>query len=147
MHDGIQQNSLVHENPTTCRVLKLVTVFVNVNGRDRVLNSGPLSRRPDKSSTTNNFHTVRNIFMWNIGKGTSRQKQPHFFCWNGKKDFFRFSKRNFSVTCFFRYFTCTNEILFYSARSSLNNVPNQFEFPGWKKMLVHRDSTRFFYRL
>jgi hypothetical protein len=32
----------------------------------------------------------------------------------GKKDFFRFSKRNFSVTCLFRYFTCTNEIRFYS---------------------------------
>jgi hypothetical protein len=25
---------------------------VNVNGRDRVLNPGPLSRRPDKSTTT-----------------------------------------------------------------------------------------------
>ncbi len=30
----------------------LVTAFVNVNGRDRVLNPGPLSRRPDKSTTT-----------------------------------------------------------------------------------------------
>ncbi len=39
MHDGIQKNSLVHENPTTCRVLKLVSAFVNVNGRDRVLNT------------------------------------------------------------------------------------------------------------
>jgi hypothetical protein len=26
--------------------------MVNVNGRDRVLNPGPLSRRPDKSTTT-----------------------------------------------------------------------------------------------
>jgi hypothetical protein len=25
---------------------------MNVNGRDRVLNPGPLSRRPDKSTTT-----------------------------------------------------------------------------------------------
>jgi hypothetical protein len=29
-----------------------MTAFVNVNGRDRVLNPGPLSRRPDKSTTT-----------------------------------------------------------------------------------------------
>jgi hypothetical protein len=27
-----------------------VTAFVNVNGREPVLNPGPLSRRPDKSS-------------------------------------------------------------------------------------------------
>ncbi len=52
MHDGIQKNSLVHENLTTCRVLKLVSASVNVNGRDRVLNPGPLSRRPDKYTTT-----------------------------------------------------------------------------------------------
>ncbi len=41
-----------NENPTTCRVLKLVSAFVNVNGRDRVLKPGPLSRRPKKSTTT-----------------------------------------------------------------------------------------------
>jgi hypothetical protein len=29
-----------------------MTEFLNVNGRDRVLNPGPLSQRPDKSSTT-----------------------------------------------------------------------------------------------
>jgi hypothetical protein len=27
----------VHENPTTCRVLKLVSAFINVNGRDRIV--------------------------------------------------------------------------------------------------------------
>ncbi len=47
---NIQQYSLVHENPTTCRVLKLVTAFVNVNGRDPILNPGLLSQRPDKST-------------------------------------------------------------------------------------------------
>jgi hypothetical protein len=52
LHDGIQQSSLAHENPTTCRVLKLMTAFVNVSGRKRLLNPGPLSRRSDKFSTT-----------------------------------------------------------------------------------------------
>jgi hypothetical protein len=33
LHDGFQKNSLVHENPTTCRDLKLVSAFMNVNGR------------------------------------------------------------------------------------------------------------------
>jgi hypothetical protein len=42
-----------------CRVLKLVSAFVNVNGRDRVLNPGPLSRRPDKSTTTPRSDTVK----------------------------------------------------------------------------------------
>jgi hypothetical protein len=42
----------------TCRVLKLVSAFVNVTGRDRVLNSGPLSRRPDKSTTSPRSDTV-----------------------------------------------------------------------------------------
>jgi hypothetical protein len=51
-----------NENPTTCRVLKLVSAFVNVNGRDRVLNPGPLSRRPDKSTTTPRSATILLVF-------------------------------------------------------------------------------------
>jgi hypothetical protein len=35
-----------------------VSAFVNVNGLDRVLNPGPLSRRPDKSTTTPRSATV-----------------------------------------------------------------------------------------
>jgi hypothetical protein len=31
---------------------------MNVNGRDRVLNPGPLSRRPDKSTTTPRSDTI-----------------------------------------------------------------------------------------
>ncbi len=53
MHDGIQQNSLAQWEPHHVQGSEnSVTAFVNVNGRDRVLNPGPLSRRPDKSSTT-----------------------------------------------------------------------------------------------
>ncbi len=51
----------------------------------------------------------RKVFMWIIGK----------------KDFFRFSKRNFSVTCLFRYFTCTNEIRFYSVQHKNTEEPFQ----------------------
>jgi hypothetical protein len=57
----------VHENPTTCRVLKLVSAFMNVNGRDRVLNPGPLSRRPDKSTTTprsDTFKLYESLSSW-----------------------------------------------------------------------------------
>jgi hypothetical protein len=40
---------------------------MNVNGRDRVLNPGPLSRRPDKSTTTprsdtNSFNKKKEIY-------------------------------------------------------------------------------------
>jgi hypothetical protein len=40
-----------------------VTAFVNVNGRDRVLNPGPLSRRPDESSTTPQSATFILVFI------------------------------------------------------------------------------------
>jgi hypothetical protein len=48
-----------------------VAAFVNVNGRDRVLNPGPLSRRPDKSPTTPRSDTQFNIsitILWNSPK-------------------------------------------------------------------------------
>ncbi len=35
---------------------------MNVNGRDRVLNPGPLSRRPDKSTTTPRSDTIYSIY-------------------------------------------------------------------------------------
>jgi hypothetical protein len=36
-YDGVQQNSLLYENPTTCSILKLMTAFVNVNDWTRDL--------------------------------------------------------------------------------------------------------------
>jgi hypothetical protein len=42
------------------------------------------------------------------------------------------NKRNFSVTCLFRYFTCTNEIRFYSVVASVVNRC-QFFFKFWLK--------------
>jgi hypothetical protein len=60
-----------NENPTTCRVLKSVAAFVNVDGREPVLNPGPLSWRFDKSSTQHEvqqfinvvvFHTIFKLF-------------------------------------------------------------------------------------
>ncbi len=52
-----------NENHTSFWVLKLVIAFVNVNGREPVLNPGPLSRRPFHYTTMCKVQYACNLSM------------------------------------------------------------------------------------